>query len=166
MRIIYFLLEICRRLNSTRQFSTLRYRLIKDKIVLGIRDRSLEDKLSQEPHLDLKKAIEICKAAKLAAKYLNGLAAESQEVSFVKKKQIRACHLKIQLVEPKVKILRKVNKLKQAFYKGYIDSKQWKCFCCGSTHETSCPARNAKCNKFKKIGHYAKVSRTQSALSS
>lgn len=48
------------------EFGALKEQLIKDRIVCGIRDSKVRDRLLRERYLNLTKAIEICRAAEQA----------------------------------------------------------------------------------------------------
>lgn len=52
-----------RDLSSTCNFRSLTDNLIRDQIVLGIRDRSIKDRLLRVKDIDLNKALEVCRAA-------------------------------------------------------------------------------------------------------
>jgi hypothetical protein len=48
------------------EFGTIKDSLIRDRIICGIRDVRLKDRLLRESNLDLNKTVQICKAAELA----------------------------------------------------------------------------------------------------
>ena len=54
--------------------------LLRDRIVLGIRDDGARKRLLQERSLDLKKCIDICKSAENAITHLGAMAGKSEEV--------------------------------------------------------------------------------------
>ena len=45
------------------EFQTLKDSLIKDKLVVGVNDKKVQELLLREDYLDLEKAIQICRAA-------------------------------------------------------------------------------------------------------
>jgi hypothetical protein len=51
--------------------------LIKDRLVLGIRDKNVKDRLLRTKNLDLLKAVEICKAAEITNKRMEILCTTS-----------------------------------------------------------------------------------------
>jgi hypothetical protein len=51
--------------------------LIKDRLVLGIRDKNVKDRLLRTKNLDLVKAVEICKAAEITNKQMEILCTTS-----------------------------------------------------------------------------------------
>lgn len=59
-----------RQLSSTCEFSTLVDSLIKDRLILGISDLSIKDRLLRESDLNLNKALEICRTAEVASERL------------------------------------------------------------------------------------------------
>ena len=58
-------------LTKNCNFGTLRDSLIRDKIVIGTNDPTVQGRLLRESELDLPKVIQICKAAETASKQLN-----------------------------------------------------------------------------------------------
>ena len=57
--------------------------LLRDHIVLGIRDNDARKRLLQERSLDLKKCIDICKSAENAITHLGAMAGKSKEVIII-----------------------------------------------------------------------------------
>ncbi|CAG9818604.1 unnamed protein product [Phaedon cochleariae] len=125
-----------RRLSSTCEFSTLTDSLIKDRIVLGIQDRNLKDRLFRETNLTLKKAVELCKAAEQASKQLNEIVNSNVEVDAVRR------------TAP-------VPRDQRRSYQMRYHQKEMKTgarYCCGGDHprdRNRCPARDVICNKCK-----------------
>ena len=68
-----------RGLANTCNFGALKERLIKDRIVCGIRDRSLQKSLLEDPKLTLQKCIDKCRAAETASVQARTIAKETQE---------------------------------------------------------------------------------------
>lgn len=141
-----------RRLSSNCEFGTLTDSLIKDRIVLGVRDRALKDRLLRENNLDLKKATDICKASEQARKHLEeiDLKYKNKEVDAViagtRRKKFQCPARNSGLPDRNVKALQRKEKKV--------------CFCCGNDHpigKDHCPARKAKCFKCEKVGHFSKV---------
>ncbi|CAG9835035.1 unnamed protein product [Diabrotica balteata] len=60
-----------RQLASTCEFDTLTDSLIRDRLILGISDVSLKDRLLREQGLTLSRGLEICRAAEVAARQLS-----------------------------------------------------------------------------------------------
>lgn len=76
-----------RKLSNDCNFKDLQDRLIRDRIVAGISDKVLKNRLLRECDLDLSKTIKICKAAELAEAQIKKFEANT-EVSVVHKKLI------------------------------------------------------------------------------
>lgn len=146
-----------RHLSTTCEFKDLTDSLIKDRLVLGIQDRSVKDRLFREPKLDLKKAIEICKASELAQKQL-------QQISSAK----------VDIVKQQKKHGSRTAGHKQPYRENTQPKPQPRevpknngCYCCGGDHPRGkhrCPAKTAVCNKCKKVGHYAKVCKSVNTI--
>ena len=112
--------------------------LLRDRIVLGVKEPALRKKLLQERKLTLEKAIDICKSGETTAQHLKDLAA------------------------PKDPNANEVHTLKHRSEKKLRrDSKGVKkCKYCGGTHELKrekCPAYGMTCGKCGRSNHFAKV---------
>ena len=71
-------------------FKDLQDSLIRDQIVMGVRDKKITERLLREPELSLKRAAEICQAAEAANVQLQTLTGQtSADVHTVKKKDFR-----------------------------------------------------------------------------
>lgn len=55
------------------EFGDLKDSLIKDRIVCGVQDRRVKDRLLREDNLTLVKAVDICKAAEMTDKHLRDM---------------------------------------------------------------------------------------------
>ncbi|XP_071052916.1 uncharacterized protein [Onthophagus taurus] len=123
-----------RKLSKPCDFGDLRDSLSKDRIICGVRDKKMTERLLREPQLDLNKCIDICKAAEIAG---------------IRMKQIMLVY----------KLLKKIKKIRTRFI---IKINEKVCGKCGLTHEyRNCPAYKKMCNKCKKYGHYAKMCRNR-----
>lgn len=71
-------------LSSTCQFENLRDSLIKDRLVLGITDITVRERLLQIKDLNLPKTISICRAAEQAKNQLQCLSSETSSMSIEK----------------------------------------------------------------------------------
>ena len=72
-----------RKLASSCQFGTLTEELIRDKLVLGIRDQSTKLRLLKEEGLTLNKAVNICRSSEIANIQLKSMKVSSKEVEEV-----------------------------------------------------------------------------------
>ena len=62
-----------RTLASTCEFENLKDGLIRDRIVCGIRNQTLKERLLREADLTLKKAVDICRAAEISREQVKSL---------------------------------------------------------------------------------------------
>ncbi|KAL7881030.1 hypothetical protein SRHO_G00032840 [Serrasalmus rhombeus] len=125
------------------QFGALRDELIRDRIVVGILDSRLSERLQLDAELTLEKAITQVKqsaAVKKQQPVLRGAESTAGQVEAITKKQKG----------------RKVGYEK-------TDSTAVGCGKCGNMKKhpwKECPARDAECRKCHKKGHYAKTCRS------
>lgn len=132
---------------KTCEFGGLTESLIKDRIVCGITDNGLRERLLREPDLDLGKALALCRASETVKTQAKELLSDvSCNVDAVK----RDAH--------------KYHKHKTS------DDKKWtgqsnknrvtnqkSCTRCGTQHPPrQCPAYGKQCNKCNKDNHYAR----------
>lgn len=133
-----------KKLSNDCSFGELQDSLIRDRIIGGIINRQLKDRLLREEDLTLEKCIRLCKTAELAEKQLKTLQQEtSHSVDIVKPKTTGTDRQ------------RKVKPVKPSTSRGY--QQQWsqqhtyKCGKCGYQHlKKQCPAYNKVCAYCKK----------------
>ena len=147
---LYSLAEHC-------QYRQLHDEMVRDRIVVGIKDSKLSEKLQMDNELTLEKAI--------------SLARNSESI-----KQQQTTVRSDQLIEPQIEQIkgsrrRSVNadKLVSNTYKGKEPRAAGanSCTRCGQipTHaKTNCPAREAECHKCKKKGHFKAFCRTKASV--
>ncbi|GBL65032.1 Transposon Ty3-I Gag-Pol polyprotein, partial [Araneus ventricosus] len=118
-------------LASTCEFKEQENGLIRDRIVLGIRDSGLKERLLRESGLGLEKAIEIVRAAETSREQLRSMKEETAAtVNSVKRN-------------------RRQNQPKQS-------SQDYECKKCGRKHKPrECPAYGKVCTKCNKKNHFA-----------
>ena len=122
-----------KRLASTCEFEVFRDSLIKDGIVLGVRDVHVKDRLLRENALTLERAIEICKAFEISRQQLKEL-------------------------DTKPNIT--VNAVKTQSKQKDSGKQVTNCRFCGSNHAYGkCPAYGKNCNKCNGKNHFGKVCR-------
>ena len=128
---LYTLAETC-------EYGELKDEFIRDRIIAGVKDEHLSDSLVQQDSLTLERAVEMARKWEARESDLKQIRGETQsQIDFVGKK----------------KPSNKDRPRKQQPRSDNQNSKCW--FCAGNRHKRSeCPARNAKCNKCGKIGHY------------
>ena len=146
-----------RKLSSTREFSTLTYELICDKLVLGIRDETTKLRLLQEENLTLNKALNICRASEVANVQTKAMKASTSEVEGVN--VLRTRPYKKVTTKPPTKASKATPNYKQQAQKQTNITKR-KCYHCGCDqgHKLKeCPAYGQTCNNCGKQNHFASV---------
>ncbi|XP_044005924.1 uncharacterized protein LOC122850945 [Aphidius gifuensis] len=66
-------LKDLKKIAASCDFGTLKDSLIKDRLVCGVKDKRIKDKLLREDDMTLEKAVTICKAAELTEKHLKDI---------------------------------------------------------------------------------------------
>lgn len=133
-----------KKLSKDCNFGELKDSLIRDRIICGISDLKIKDRLLREPNLDLLKCINICKAAEIAEKQTKQIMADELKVQVIKKTEHKGKQEKY-----KVKQDRERERDKKATRN---------CTYCGSTHPPRrCPAYKKKCNNCQKYNHFEKM---------
>ena len=123
-------------------FGSLRDSLLRDRIVCGVRDSSLRERLLREMNLDLEKCLAISRATELS------------------KERIKT------LEQPGGTEVHAVHKQKRPATRKKTPRQAGKCKFCGLQHELvkeKCPAYGKECTKCHKKNHFAKQCRTKSA---
>lgn len=116
------------------EFAVLTDSLVRDKIIVGIRNDKVREKLLSE-EVTLDRATQICRASELASSQLKSIQKDET---------------------PDVNAITKMRRSKKS--SSSSTSKSFDCKRCGRNHNPKeCPAFNQKCNKCKKNGHYAKM---------
>lgn len=145
---LYELAEHC-------EYGDLHDQMIRDRIVVGLTDANVSQKLQLDPDLTLKKAQDIVR-----------------ETDAVKKRQSELRN-KADFPDNGVDSIRSAkhnNSRREQNNKATGKSNQkdfpgkQSCFRCGKNPSNSrekCPARNSTCNKCSKVEHWAKVCRTK-----
>ena len=125
-------------LSKTCDFGDLCSSLIRDRLVVGLKDASVRKKLLSETNLTLERCLQISRSYEATQSQISSMAsADIDAVQRQKKKKY-----------PK-------SKKTSSFEKKDTSAK--KCnYCNGSLHQRNeCPARNASCNKCHIRGHFA-----------
>ncbi|KAL1378982.1 hypothetical protein pipiens_015233 [Culex pipiens pipiens] len=73
--------------NTVQEGTTTEERLLKDKIVLGIRSQKVREKLLSDPKLTLEKAIQICRSSEKTTETLHQMSSETKSCDAVREKQ-------------------------------------------------------------------------------
>ena len=135
------------RLADNCAYGGLKEELIRDRIIVGVLDSGLSDRLQTNPDLTLVDAIRMARLAETRAMdkvVIRGLASDIGQVSVGGANQ------------------RTANQLSPGQPKAANT-----CFFCGKAWHPrgECPAKRAVCSKCKKIGHFQVVCRSPSATS-
>ena len=127
---LYRLVEHC-------NYGTLKEGMIRDRLVVGLTDNTLSERLQMRPDLTLTQAVQMVRNSELVKKQQAVIREPEQcrEVDFVKRKQKDQHHKK--------------------------GSKLCSWYGSNTSHERSrCPANNNRCHKCGKLGHFKKVCRS------
>ncbi|XP_054287883.1 uncharacterized protein LOC129003610 [Macrosteles quadrilineatus] len=161
-----------RDLSSSCEFGQLTDSLIKDKLILGIRNRTLKDRLLQTKDLDLNKALEICRASETASKQLGDICSDTRSASIdVHKIASKDCKKGQHVTSRSNSFIRNRSRPTSAerlhsqttqthLKKGFINNNKQKfqfvCSRCGYNHAYGkCPAFGKKCAKCGVLNHFA-----------
>lgn len=135
-------------LAETCEFETLTESLIRDRIILGMRNANIRQHLLREAHLTLTQAITIVRAAEAATAHASEIAkstmSDISDVHYVKHER--------------------QNRQKPAKFKQQQNSKSQICRNCGDKYphtDHPCPAQGKTCLFCKKQNHFAKVCKTK-----
>ena len=150
-----------RKLASSCQFGALTEEMIRDRLVIGIQDKSTKARLLREKDLSLDKALDMCKSSEITSKQRsiqNDEKQNNEELNLVQDKRRRAKGNK-KLNEKKPLSNQKKPPIKTG------QDKTWKCKYCGQhkkhAKQTDCPAYGQQCRICKKMNHFAKVCQTK-----
>ena len=134
------------RLARTCNYGDLTNEMIRDRIVAGIRDRAVAERLQMDSELTLEKAIQMTRESEMLKSQQSTVRAQQQEQSGTM----------VNYVESKHKLLPAKS---NPHYKS--DSR---CGRCGRTFHPpyQCPARDAVCRKCLKKGHFQHMCRSKS----
>ena len=106
--------------------------MVRDKLVFGVRDDTVKERLLRENDLTLNKALGICRASEQSKEHLKQM----------KSAQSQACE---------------VDSISRRRQEPPVSKKEkpWKCKFCGTSHKPrACPAYGKTCNWCKKVGHF------------
>ena len=84
---IHTYVAFLRTLSKTCNYGEIEERLIRNKIVIGIKDNTTRKKLLQDHKLTLKKCIDICRANETTTEQLKKIS--NEDVQYVRKKTIK-----------------------------------------------------------------------------
>lgn len=174
-----------RKIGQNCDFGNLRDELIKDRIVCGIRDPRVKNRLLREANLSFNKAVEICKAAEESENLVQNLNEQAKELHLgaIRKDLPRYNTRVAETTDPHMwsgsasnNRGSASNKNRQAAArpnmrrsdsdrrsKGWVQTRKatfqrMECGRCGFNHDARniCPARDKKCSKCKKYNHFSR----------
>ena len=129
-----------RTLASTCKFENLKDGLIRDRVIWGIRNQALKERLLREASLTLKSAVNICRAAEALTD---------------------SPHANIDELNQSVKQSYQHRNYSAQQRNESSTGRLFNCGNCGQQHAAkSCPAYGKRCNNCHKIGHFAKLCRS------
>ena len=138
-----------RKYAASCNFGSLTDELIRDRLVLGIRDQATKLRLLKEEKLDLNKAVSMCRASEIASKQLKSMKKESEEeIKFARGQKYSAR-------KPKPRDEKNVKGRKTSHPKSQTKPK---CGRCGKSpvHKLEeCEAKGSQCRKYKKFNHWS-----------
>lgn len=154
---LYALAEEC-------EYGALREELLRDRIVVGIKDSALSQKMQMESRLDLAKAINMVRQAEDIKRQQTDLRADTT-AAHTHKAAVDAVRA-IKGEKPAWK--NKGQTVKQTKDRHSTHGSEQSCRRCGKTPshaKFSCPAKNADCHNCGKRGHYGKMCRSTKRVS-
>ncbi|RLU18028.1 hypothetical protein DMN91_010270 [Ooceraea biroi] len=113
--------------------------MIRDKLVVDVRDTQLSERMQLQDNLDYGKATEMARSYETVLR-------QNKEIHQSATSTVGATNL----VQVKGK----------KYPQGKTGNTSWKCYFCGGTKQhkkDSCPARGTKCNKCSQLGHWEKM---------
>ena len=125
---------------------TMKDSLIRDRIVLGIRNDDVRKCLLQERKLDLKKCIDICRAPESATTHMQVIGGKLEEVHWINKAK-----------GPPKTSGRRSDRLEHLPDRGSSQSRKLKCKFCLKIHlmkKELCPAWGKRCSVCGKMNHW------------
>ena len=148
-----------RKLAASCEYGELTDDLIRDRLVIGLKNNGDKIRLLREKNLDLKKAIQMCTTSEVAAQQMKKIQNTEDKAEEVKKlvdrkKVPRRRHFK----KAPEKQQKSDGKQKNS---GVEDRSDFNCKYCGRQERhvkrTECPAFEKTCSKCNKKGHFASV---------
>ncbi|KXJ04486.1 hypothetical protein AC249_AIPGENE8434, partial [Exaiptasia diaphana] len=140
---------------ATCEFGVLTDELIRDRLVLGIREESTKLRLLKEDKLDLNKALNICRSNEIASSQLKAISQDNK----TGKEEVRV----IQKTRNKTRNNKRLTHKSQNEDSKRETSRRprkYKCYNCGGSERhklQDCPAYGRECKACKKKKHFASV---------
>lgn len=141
-----------RKMARTCEFEQLEDSLVRDRVVIGIRDEPTRRRLLQSKKLALSEAIEVCKASEATSRRLRAMSGAAE---------VEALHSSSSSSRGR----QSASKPRDRDTNREASSGR-RCRYCDRQHENkkeSCPAYKKRCKKCQRLHHFAKVCRSSSA---
>ncbi|UYV69910.1 K02A2.6-like [Cordylochernes scorpioides] len=132
IRVLHKMAENC-------NYGSLKEEMIRDRIVVGVKNLQLSEKLQLEPNLILERAIQAACQTECV----------KQQQTILRSTTTQAANVD--------QVYEKVTTKKVQFYKWEKRRFKEKCGASKFHPYKDCPAKEVKCHKCKKVGHFAKV---------
>lgn len=134
---------------------------IRDKLVCGLTDHQIQNRLLSEANLDFKKTCEIALAMENASKEARSLKGREDTVLKISNSKMK---FKNKTPNDGGKFNRDKNSKSTGKFQGKSINNNFKnCKHCGKKHRDECNLKNATCYKCKRQGHIASVCKTLAA---
>ena len=134
------------------EYNTLKDSLIRDRIVIGVRDTRTSERLQLTADLTLEKAVTMVRQAEVQIKESKFIRKEASDRSEVHR-----------VVDKRDKTPSNSGSSRPYAEKKNSADKRGPCYRCGLPQHVDpkkCPARNSECRKCKKVGHWDRACRT------
>ncbi|UYV77068.1 SDK2, partial [Cordylochernes scorpioides] len=153
---LYVLAETC-------SYGILKEEMIRDRLVVGVKNLNLSEKLQLESELTLEKAIQIVRQSESVKNQQKEIRqdTENRNVDVINRKGGRNG---TNFQKTRMKGTKTYNSNFPKNPQGCSSYEKRKCFRCGyyqGHSKEQCPAKDAICNKCRKKGHFAKVCHTK-----
>ena len=130
------------------EFGSPRDRLIRDRLVIGIRSERSRERLLETPASDLSKAVEMCKSAEVT----------KEQILTMRHQLSRETPLQQSLVTGEADVHQTQPIWRRPKEEIQKDGKE--CGNCGTTHQLrKCPVVGVKCRNCGRMNHFARVCR-------
>ncbi|UYV76606.1 hypothetical protein LAZ67_14001435, partial [Cordylochernes scorpioides] len=148
---LYVLAETC-------SYGILKEEMIRDRLVVGVKNFNLSEKLQLESELTLEKAIQIVRQSESVKNQQKEIRqdTENRNVDMINRKGGRNGTI---FQKTRMKGTKTYNSNFPKNPQGWSSNEKRKCFRCGyyqGHSKEQCPAKDAICNKCRKKGHFAK----------
>ena len=158
-----------RKLSANCDFGSLRDRLVRDRIVSGIREKRVQDRLLRETDLTFNKAVDICRAAEQTESHIKLLSNDTKnlEINEIRSNQTRYSKMGQQKKDysktsggqhnqEAASTSQQGNLMEKGH--GKLRYNNQNCSRCGYKHKSNnCPAYGKVCSKCSKLNHFANV---------